>query len=281
MSDQDYKQIDELLARMPKPSLSDQKKQQIYRELLNTHVKAELNRGRWEMMKHYLISACGIGALAIIAFVVISSGVMDDYRSKSGMHSPEEREEWQGNLVEDQEDNEDNGFFPIDVDQLKAYVGTYIGGASDVFAIIEQLPGADTYQGGGLDLRDQILGVTYLHANVEASPEAKAFWYEEGRMEKVFLHNAIYLTLLVPNAVGYHFEVGLYSFSVSRDEMVDILQTELTDFPQGNEIWEREVMDPFLDQNVEKINELVQSEEFRASFFAEHPIMVVKVTNQE
>ncbi|WP_187443196.1 DUF4825 domain-containing protein [Rossellomorea aquimaris] len=144
----------------------------------------------------------------------------------------------------------------VNVDMLKENSGTYVGDNSKVSAILQELPGGETIQ--EIDLSGEMVKVIY--GNKEGSlPESDVdeFWFDGNHADrKNFYYNAIYLTLLVPNAQEYHFQVDESMVSVSRDKMVKNLQDEFEAFPTGKAIWDKKTVSEFIDEHNGKLTEM-------------------------
>jgi hypothetical protein len=144
----------------------------------------------------------------------------------------------------------------VNVDTLKENSGTYVGDNSKVSAILQELPGGETIQ--EIDLSGEMVKVTY--GNKEGSlsqSEVDEFWFDGNHADrKNFYYNAIYLTLLVPNAQEYHFQVDESMVSVSRDKMVKYLQDEFEEFPTGQAIWDKKIVSEFIDEHNGKLTEM-------------------------
>ncbi|HSP21063.1 MAG TPA: DUF4825 domain-containing protein [Planococcus sp. (in: firmicutes)] len=152
---------------------------------------------------------------------------------------------------------------------------TYIGDNSRVLGIVQELPGAETLK--ELDLRGEKVRITY-GAKKGSLPQGDilAYWFDDNKaMEKNFLYNAFYLSLLVPNSRSYAFRIDDFSFEIERMEMVGILSEEFRDFPAGDEGWNQEVVEGFIENNRRGIEEWVESGAVRKKFFSEHPVIYI------
>jgi hypothetical protein len=132
----------------------------------------------------------------------------------------------------------------VEVSILKEYSGTYVGDNSNVYAIVQKLAGGESIK--ELDLTDEKIKVTYGYEYSKAAREN-------------FFFNAIYLTILVPNATGYHMEADKSFLYASRKNMVTILTENFSDFPDEEGIWEEEVVSNFINENHEKLKELAKN----------------------
>ncbi|MGM0751917.1 MAG: DUF4825 domain-containing protein [Bacillota bacterium] len=144
----------------------------------------------------------------------------------------------------------------VNVDTLKENSGTYVGDNSKVSAILQELPGGETIQ--EIDLSGEMVKVTY--GNKEGSlpqNDVDEFWFDGNHADKKnFYYNAIYLTLLVPNAQEYHFQVDESLVSVSRDKMVKDLKDEFEEFPTGEAIWDKKTVSEFIAEHNGKLTEM-------------------------
>lgn len=150
---------------------------------------------------------------------------------------------------------------------------TYVGDNSKVLAIIQNLPGAETLK--ELNLQDEKIRITY-GATQESLPQSDilAYWFDDNEaMEKNFLYNAIYLTLLVPNSKSSAFRLYDFSFEIEREEMVEVLSQKFLEFPSNDSEWNREVVGNFIRKNHMAIEEWVESSGVRKNFFANHPVI--------
>ncbi|HDR7531900.1 TPA: DUF4825 domain-containing protein, partial [Bacillus anthracis] len=112
----------------------------------------------------------------------------------------------------------------VEPDNFKKYAGTYVGNNSDVVAIVNHLPGGETFQ--SISLENESIKVNYGVKENEILTEdmVEAYWFDgKDTMKKNFLFNAIYLVILVPNAKSYEFQVKNKKFTIKREEILPIL----------------------------------------------------------
>ncbi|MDY0943928.1 DUF4825 domain-containing protein [Priestia megaterium] len=161
----------------------------------------------------------------------------------------------------------------IDTKELKKHSGTYVGDNSNVIAIVQALPGGETFK--EIDLHNKAPKITYGTKDGSLSKdETLKYWFDDqDTLKKIFLYNAIYLTLLVPNAEGYSFKVDDQSFSISRDQMEKFISKHIKSLPDSNELFQKEKTQQFIDDNKEKINSTVKSKTLRKQFFKDFPII--------
>ena len=161
----------------------------------------------------------------------------------------------------------------VDTKEVKKYSGTYVGDNSNVIAIVQALPGGDTFK--KIDLENKTVKVTYGDVGGDLSKdEILKYWFDgQDTLKKNFFYNAIYLTLLVPNAESYNFNVDNQSFSVSREEMEEFISKHINSLPNNNELFQKEKAQQYIDDNKEKINDTVKSKELRKQFFKDFPII--------
>ena len=161
----------------------------------------------------------------------------------------------------------------VDVKKLKDHSGTYVGDNSNVIAIVQALPGGDTFK--EINLENKTVKVTYGDVGGDLSKdEILKYWFDgQDTLKKNFFYNAIYLTLLVPNAESYNFNVDNQSFSVSREEMEEFISKHINSLPNNNELFQKEKAQQYIDDNKEKINDTVKSKELRKQFFKDFPII--------
>lgn len=152
---------------------------------------------------------------------------------------------------------------------------TYVGDNSRVLGIVQELPGAETLK--ELNLQGEKVRITYgTKKGSLPQGDILAYWFDDNKaMEKNFLYNAVYLTLLVPNSSSYAFRIDDFSFVIEREEMVEILSGEFQDFPAGDEAWNQEVVEVFIEDHRREIEEWVESDPVRKNFFSEHPVIYI------
>ncbi|MED3729540.1 DUF4825 domain-containing protein [Priestia filamentosa] len=155
---------------------------------------------------------------------------------------------------------------------LKEYSGTYVGDNSKVMAIVQSLPGGETLK--DLDLHNKSLRVTYGYNDGSLSEDdILQYWFDGKKtLEKNFLYNAIYLTILVPNAQSYSFEVDNQSFSISRKEMSTFISKNIDSLPSSDELLKEKKAQDFIDRNTKKIDSMVESKDSLKQFFKSFPI---------
>jgi hypothetical protein len=161
----------------------------------------------------------------------------------------------------------------VDVKKLKDHSGTYVGDNSNVVAIIGALPGGETFK--EIDLHNKTPKIMYGTKEGSLSEdEILKYWFDgKDTLEKNFLYNAIYLTILIPNAEGYSFKIDDQKFSVSRQEMKQFISKNIQTLPSSNELFDKENAQQFIDNNKEKINKAVKSATIREQFFKNVPIV--------
>ena len=161
----------------------------------------------------------------------------------------------------------------VDVKELKEHSGTYVGDNSNVVAIVRALPEGETFK--EIDLHNKTPKIIYSTKGGSLSEdEMLKYWFDgKNTLEKNFLYNAIYLTILVPNAEGYSFRVDNQKFSASREEMEQFISTNIQTLPSSNELFDKEKTQQFIDDNKEKINKTVKTAAIREHFFDNVPIV--------
>jgi Domain of unknown function (DUF4825) len=160
----------------------------------------------------------------------------------------------------------------VDVNQLEEYSGTYVGDNSKVIAIIRTLPGGETFK--EIDLHNKTPKITY-GAKGDELPEDEPlkYWFDgNDTLNKNFLYNAIYLTILIPNAKSYCFKMDNQYFAISREEMVGFISKNISPLPDGDELFKKEKAQIFIDNHKDKIDHIVKSQDFRTQFFKSFPI---------
>lgn len=132
------------------------------------------------------------------------------------------------------------------------YSGTYVGNNSDVLALLSHLPGGETV--GKLDLSDEKINVTYEVKSNVSEETFHSYWFSDNNNDhKTLYYNAIYLSLLVPNAKGYEFHVQEKSMSIAKDEMMAILSDEFSDLPSQDELMDDETVEAFVTKHKEEL----------------------------
>ncbi|MBQ4870330.1 DUF4825 domain-containing protein [Priestia megaterium] len=161
----------------------------------------------------------------------------------------------------------------VDTKEVKKHSRTYVGDNSNVIAIVQALPGGDTFK--EIDLQNKTVKVTYGAAGGALSKdEILKYWFDgQDTLKKNFFYNAIYLTLLVPNAESYNFNVDDQSFSVSREEMEKFISKHIKSLPDSNELFQKEKAQQYIEDNKEKINDTIESKKLREQFFKDFPII--------
>ena len=161
----------------------------------------------------------------------------------------------------------------VDVKDLKDHSGTYVGDNSNVVAIVRALPGGETFK--EINLHNKTPKIMYGTKEGSLSEdEILKYWFDgKDTLEKNFLYNAIYLTILIPNAEGYSFKIDDQKFSVSRQEMKQFISKNIQTLPDSNELFDKEKAQQFIDNNKEKINKAVKPAAIREIFFKNVPII--------
>ncbi|MCJ7988230.1 DUF4825 domain-containing protein [Priestia sp. OVS21] len=161
----------------------------------------------------------------------------------------------------------------VDVKDLKDHSGTYVGDNSNVVAIVRALPGGETFK--EINLHNKTPKIMYGTKEDSLSEDEILKYWLDGKdtLEKNFLYNAIYLTILIPNAQGYSFKIDDQKFSVSRQEMKQFISKNIQTLPSNNELFDKENAQQFIDNNKEKINKAVKSATIREQFFKNVPIV--------
>lgn len=160
---------------------------------------------------------------------------------------------------------------------FKKYAGTYVGNNSDVVAIVNHLPGGDTFQ--SISLENESIKVYYgAKGNGTLTEEmVETYWLDsKDTMKKNFLFNAIYLAILVPNAKSYEFQVENKNFTIKREEILSILYEKFDKFPKENDIWDKKEVVKFLNENNKEIRMLMNDKEFRNALFVKYPVQQLK-----
>lgn len=165
----------------------------------------------------------------------------------------------------------------VEPGHLNKYAGTYVGNNSDVVAIVNHLPGGETFQ--SISLENESIKVIYGAQRNGTFTEdmVETYWFDgKDTMEKNFLFNVMYLAILVPNAKSYEFQVENKNFKIKREEILSILYEKFDDFPKEDDIWDKKKVVKFLNDNNEKIAMLINDKEFRKSLFVKYPVQQLK-----
>ncbi|MDD0818368.1 DUF4825 domain-containing protein [Bacillus cereus] len=165
----------------------------------------------------------------------------------------------------------------VEPDNFKKYAGTYVGNNSDVVAIVNHLPGGETFQ--SISLENESIKVNYgAKGNGTLTEEmVETYWLDsKDTIKKNFLFNAIYLAILVPNAKSYEFQVENKNFTIKRVEILSILYEKFDNFPKENDIWDKKKVVKFLNENNEEIRMLMNDKEFRNALFVKYPVQQLK-----
>ncbi|WBO90534.1 DUF4825 domain-containing protein [Bacillus tropicus] len=169
------------------------------------------------------------------------------------------------------------GISDVEPGDFKQYAGTYVGNNSDVVAIVNHLPGGETFQ--SISLENESIKVNYdaKENGILTEDMVETYWFDgKDTMEKNFLFNVIYLAILVPNAKSYEFQVENKSFTIKREEILSILYEKFDNFPKENDIWDKKKVVKFLNENNEEITMLMNDKEFRKSLFTKYPVQQLK-----
>ncbi|MGN4443379.1 DUF4825 domain-containing protein [Bacillus cereus group sp. MYBK79-1] len=161
----------------------------------------------------------------------------------------------------------------VEPGDFKEYAGTYVGNNSDVVAIVKNLPGGDTFQ--SISLENESIKVNYgANGNGTLSKDmVETYWFDgKDTLEKNFLFNVIYLSILVPNAKSYELQVENKKFTIKRGELLSILYEKFNDFPKEDDIWGKRKVVKILNDNNEKITMLINDKDFRKSLFVKYPV---------
>ncbi|MCH5437552.1 MULTISPECIES: DUF4825 domain-containing protein [Bacillus cereus group] len=165
----------------------------------------------------------------------------------------------------------------VEPGDFKKYAGTYVGNNSDVVAIVNRLPGGETFQ--SVSLENESIKVNYGTKENGTLTEdmVETYWFDgKDTMEKNFLFNVIYLAILVPNAKGYELQVENKKFTIKREEILSILYEKFDNFPKENDIWDKKKVVKFLNENNEEITMLMNDKEFRNALFVKYPVQQLK-----
>ncbi|ASZ17455.1 MULTISPECIES: DUF4825 domain-containing protein [Bacillus cereus group] len=165
----------------------------------------------------------------------------------------------------------------VEPGDFKKYAGTYVGNNSDVVAIVNRLPGGETFQ--SVSLENESIKVNYGTKENGTLTEdmVETYWFDgKDTMEKNFLFNVIYLAILVPNAKGYELQVENKNFTIKREEILSILYEKFDNFPKENDIWDKKKVVKFLNENNEEITMLMNDKEFRNALFVKYPVQQLK-----
>ncbi|MCT2534218.1 hypothetical protein NC661_10190 [Aquibacillus koreensis] len=145
----------------------------------------------------------------------------------------------------------------VKLDVLKDYIGTQVDSNSDVQVIVEELVGGETLE--TLNLTNEMINVTYdLYEGSIMEDDVTAYWLDGNNVEKNFYFNAIYLTILVPNAKEFHFHVGDASLSVTREDIERVLSAH-TNYPKKGNQLSTETVSKYIDNNHGTFKEMAEN----------------------
>ncbi|MDN4526047.1 DUF4825 domain-containing protein [Fictibacillus fluitans] len=145
----------------------------------------------------------------------------------------------------------------VNTEVLRKNAGTYVGDSSKDLEIIRNLAGGDTLK--TLDLTTQTMKITYGHKKDGAltEEEINEYWFNgKDRAFKNFYFNAMYMTLLIPNAKGFSFQENESHLTISRGKIVSVMSRQFTDFPKGEKSWDKKAVSHFLKTNESEIKEM-------------------------
>ncbi|MBS7344202.1 MAG: DUF4825 domain-containing protein [Caryophanon sp.] len=97
-------------------------------------------------------------------------------------------------------------------DGIFAYKDAYIGDASSVNAIVQQLDGAEHFM--------------QMELYTDAEPYGMQLYYEE-LSEAEMLTNATYIFTLVQNVDWVHYTIGEQGYELTRQQLEDIYEVDL------------------------------------------------------
>ncbi|MYL65004.1 DUF4825 domain-containing protein [Bacillus hwajinpoensis] len=138
------------------------------------------------------------------------------------------------------------------------YSGTYVGNNSDVLALLSHLPGGETV--GKLDLTNEKINVTYEVKGDSSEEMFHDYWFSDNKNGLKTMHyNAIYLSLLVPNAEGYEFHVQEKNRSFTRHEITTILTDEFSDLPSDGELMNDETVERFVTKHEDELEMIAKN----------------------
>ncbi|MFY4774585.1 DUF4825 domain-containing protein [Metabacillus sp. RGM 3146] len=162
----------------------------------------------------------------------------------------------------------------VDLIALKQFTGSKVGDNSTMSELLRNLAGGETVQ--KIDLSDSSLKVWYGKNKRDLSEkEINQFWFgDKTAIEKIFLYNAIYLALLVPNAKKIELNVGGKHFETPRDDLEQLFKEKLTGYKDHDQLSNKDSMETLLNSNQKKIQDLIFSDAFRKEFFSKHPITI-------
>ena len=140
----------------------------------------------------------------------------------------------------------------VQYESILPYSGTYVGNNSAVLTLLSHLPGGETV--GQLDLTNEKINVTYEVKGDRSEEMFHDYWFSDNKNGLKTMHyNAIYLSLLVPNAEGYEFHVQEKYRSFTRDEITTILGDEFPDLPNEDELMDDETVEGFVTKHKEEL----------------------------
>ncbi|QDQ02974.1 hypothetical protein FOH38_22410 [Lysinibacillus fusiformis] len=141
------------------------------------------------------------------------------------------------------------------------YVGTYIGDHQNV----SKIAGTVFMLGDTInqfDLRGEVLRVIYRTDN-----EALSKWFSSSSSrEEAIVYNAMMAAILVPNAKGYAFSIDGEMFEISREVLINEMESIFPTLPQGNAFFDGERVKTFLQKYEETIRQYAFDTSYQKTF---------------
>ncbi|MDQ0483790.1 DUF4825 domain-containing protein [Guptibacillus hwajinpoensis] len=146
----------------------------------------------------------------------------------------------------------------VDINSITEYSGTYVGDQSKVSSLLRELAGGETVD--RLDLTGEKISVTYK-VNESISQESfDSYWFNgEDSEREIFYFNALYLSVLVPNAKDFNFRIEGSEMNVTRELLVDALSGKFVDFPLENKAWDQKVVKAFIQNHKGEVEEMARN----------------------
>ncbi|MCD7032758.1 hypothetical protein LRR81_00855 [Metabacillus sp. GX 13764] len=160
----------------------------------------------------------------------------------------------------------------VDLIALKQFTASHVKDDFAMSELMRNLAGGETVQ--KIDVSNSSLKVWYGKNKRDLSEkEIHDFWFGDSKtLEKIFLYNAIYMALLVPDAEEIQLNAGGRHFEVPRSAMDELFKKELTGYKNTAQLSNKDSMESLLNSNQKKIQDLIFSDSFRKQFYQEHPI---------
>jgi hypothetical protein len=142
----------------------------------------------------------------------------------------------------------------VDYHALAAYEETYIGNNSDVVSILMKLPGSNVLE--EINLSEGNLAVHYDTNKINKQKE-NAWYNKQSTVQKVFLHNILYLSALISNenniTLTLQSDETEYSMELSSSDLERFLNADLEEKIKHEQEWNRFLEEKLQAENQQKL----------------------------